>query len=118
MRGKDTENDENLPAMPPLNGRLGFRYTYPSIGSIDLTAVGAADQNKIAAGETATDGYIRYDLSLSTRRFNLGRVCGLQIFAGMDNIFDKAYTNHLATNRGEVTVEPGRNLFVRANFDF
>ncbi len=116
--GRDTENNLWLPGIPPLNGRLGFRYTYDEVGTISFTAVAAAAQNKIATGEVATKGYCRMDLTLSTRRFELGRYCSLQGFAGIENIADVAYTNHLSTNRGDVSVEPGRNFYVRLNFTF
>ncbi|MCI2083150.1 MAG: TonB-dependent receptor [Bacteroidales bacterium] len=118
VRGIDTENNTNLPAMPPLNGRLGIRYTYHKIGSAEFRVVGAAKQDRIATGETSTDGYLRYDMSLCTRRFDFMKVCSLQMFAGIDNITNVAYTNHLSTNRGDVSIEPGRNFFIRLNFGF
>ena len=118
VRGIDTENDTNLPQMPPLNGRLGIRYTYPKVGSAEFRVVGAAAQNNLAKDEVATDGYLRYDFSLCTRRFDFLRVCSVQLFAGIDNITNVAYTNFLSTNRGDVSIEPGRNIFFRVNFGF
>ena len=50
VRGKDTEADANLPQIPPLNGRLGIRYTCPGIGSAEVTVIGASRQDKIAGG--------------------------------------------------------------------
>lgn len=118
VRGKDISKDENLPNIPPMNGRVGLRYTYPTVGSIDFTVVGAAAQNKIASGEIATKGYVRYDMSLCTRRFDFAKVLSIQLFAGIDNITNVAYTNHLSTNRGLISIEPGRNIFFRVNFGF
>ena len=66
VRGKDTEVGTSLPQIPPLNGRLGIRYTLPGIGSAEITVVGAAKQDKIAAGEKETSGYARYDLAVSS----------------------------------------------------
>ena len=37
----------------------------------------------------------------------------LQIFAGVENIFDKNYRDHLSTTRGSITIEPGRNFFIK-----
>ena len=37
---------------------------------------------------------------------------------GIENLFDKEYRNHLSTNRGSITTEPGRNFFLRANLAF
>lgn len=117
VRGKDTETVSDLPRIPPLNGRLGLRYTLTKFGSAELTMVNAARQEKIAAGEKATDGYTRFDLALSSARIHLGET-RLQLFAGVDNLTDQSYTNHLATNRGGISVEPGRNIYLRLNLAF
>lgn len=117
VRGKDTSANENLPLIPPLNGRIGLRYTCHQLGSAELTLVSAAKQNKVAEGEQETDGYCRLDIAISTREINLG-ITSLQIFSGIDNITDKSYTNHLSTNRGNISVEPARNIFVRLNLSF
>jgi len=117
VRGKDTDTGKNLPLIPPLKGRLGIRYTYPGIGSAEFTVSGVAKQPKIAEGEVETDGYLRLDMAMSTNEIALGKT-GLQVFAGIDNITDKSYTNHLSTNRGSISVEPGRNIYVRLNFSF
>jgi len=117
VRGKDTEADANLPQIPPLNGRLGLRYTMMEIGSVEIAAVGAARQNKIASGEKETGGYVRYDLALSSSGIKAGKA-RLQIFGGIDNITNRSYTNHLATNRGSISVEPGRNFYLRMSLSF
>ncbi|HOZ15738.1 MAG TPA: TonB-dependent receptor [Tenuifilaceae bacterium] len=117
VRGEDTNTDTNLPQIPPMNGRLGLRYNYPKLGAIEFTAVGANKQDKVAAGEDETGGYVRYDMSINSSKINLG-FAKMQLFAGVDNITDRKYTNHLATNRGSISVEPGRNIFVRLNIAF
>lgn len=118
VRGRDIVEKTDLPLIPPLNGRFGARYTFPTVGTVEMTLIGATKQDKIAEGETATDGYLRLDLSLYTKRFKLGKYCAIQGFAGIDNITNTAYTNHLSTNRGSVSIEPGRNIYVRLNFSF
>ncbi len=117
VRGKDTEANANLPQIPPLNGRLGIRYTLPGIGSAEVVATGAARQDKVAEGEKETGGYVRYDLSVSSENIQLSKT-KIQIFAGIDNITDRSYTNHLATNRGSISVEPGRNIYLRLKLSF
>ncbi len=117
VRGKDTDAKENLPLIPPLRGQVGIRYTYHKAGAVKLTLAGAAKQNKIAEGEKETDGYFRLDLAVNTNKINL-KSAGLQVFAGIDNLTDNSYTNHLSTNRGEISIEPGRNIFVRLNLSF
>jgi outer membrane receptor protein involved in Fe transport len=117
VRGEDTKNNTNLPLIPPVNGRVGVRYTYPKIGTAELTVVGALEQDKVADGEQETGGFSRLDIALSSAKVNLG-VSKLQLFAGIENITDKRYTNHLATNRGAISVEPGRNIYFRLNITF
>ena len=117
VRGKDTEAHSNLPQIPPLSGRFGLRYTYPGIGSAEVTAICAAGQDKIAGGENETGGYVRYDLAVNSANISFGK-SKLQIFAGIDNITDRSYTNHLATNRGGISVEPGRNIYMKLSFSF
>lgn len=117
VRGKDTEAGENLPLIPPLRGRLGLRYTRHGIASAEFIVTGVSKQAKIAEGERETDGYVRLDLTVSSDNIRLGKT-GLQLFAGIDNILDKSYTNHLSTNRGNISVEPGRNFYIRLNFSF
>jgi len=117
VRGKDTEADANLPQIPPLNGRLGMRYTYPKIGSAQITIVGATRQDKSSDDEKETGGYTHLDMAMSSSNISLGQT-KLQIFAGIDNITDRSYTNHLATNRGGISVEPGRNIYLRLSLSF
>jgi hemoglobin/transferrin/lactoferrin receptor protein len=117
VRGKDTEADASLPQIPPLSGRLGLRYTHNRLGSAELTVVGAARQDKIAEGETETGGYSRLDIALSSTSISLGPT-RLQLFAGIDNLTDRSYTSHLSTNRGNISVEPGRNIYMRISLTF
>jgi hemoglobin/transferrin/lactoferrin receptor protein len=56
-------------------------------------------------------------MALASEKIALGRT-GLQIFAGIDNITNTSYTNHLSTNRGSISVEPGRNIYVRLSLSF
>ncbi|HPT20668.1 MAG TPA: TonB-dependent receptor [Bacteroidales bacterium] len=117
VRGRDTEADEDLPQIPPLSGRLGLRYICQGIGSAEVAVAGAARQDKIAEGEKETGGYARLDLALSSARINVGPT-KLQLFAGIDNITDRSYTNHLSTNRGSISIEPGRNIYLRLSLSF
>lgn len=114
---RDIESDTNLPQIPPFNGRLGIRYTYQRIGSAEVTIIGAARQNKVAEGETETGGYTRLDMALNSAKISIGKT-KLQLFAGIDNITDRSYTNHLSTNRGNVSIEPGRNIYMKLSFSF
>ncbi|HDP55495.1 MAG TPA: TonB-dependent receptor, partial [Bacteroidetes bacterium] len=115
--GVDTDKDENLPLIPPFNGRLGLRYSNVKLGSAQFSAIGASQQTLVAEGELETEGYFRFDFALTSPNFKVGQ-SKVQVFAGIDNIANKAYTNHLATNRGSISVEPGRNFYARLAFSF
>lgn len=117
VRGQDRASERDLPQVPPLNGRIGVRFAAPRAGTAEITLVGAARQDKIAEGEKETGGYTRLDLALSSIPLRLGPT-RLQFFGGVDNLTDRSYTNHLATNRGSISVEPGRNLYLRLNLAF
>ncbi len=117
VRGKETSTSDNLPLVPPLNGQVGMRYSNQKAGAVELTVSGAAKQNKIAEGEKETDGYYRMDVAINSNKINIGAV-NMQVFAGIDNITDNSFTNHLSTNRGNISIEPGRNIFVRLNLAF
>ncbi|HSH52433.1 MAG TPA: TonB-dependent receptor, partial [Bacteroidales bacterium] len=112
VRGEDTKNNSNLPLMPPMNGRIGLKYTLPKYGGADFIAVGFADQDKVAKGETKTKGFARFDLRIHSTLINL-EFAKIQFFGGVENIGDRAYRNHLATNRGSVAIEPGRNFYLK-----
>lgn len=117
VRGIETETDKDLPRIPPFNSRAGLRYSVPRIGMAELTMVNAASQTHIAEGEKETKGFSRFDLSVQSAQFQFGGV-DLQFFAGIDNLTDVSYTNHLSTNRGGISVEPGRNFYIRAKLGF
>ncbi|HPV19977.1 MAG TPA: TonB-dependent receptor, partial [Prolixibacteraceae bacterium] len=68
-------------------------------------------------GEKATGSYARFDLAFTSAPILL-RKTRIQLFAGIDNLTDRSYTNHLATNRGSISTEPGRNIYLRLNLAF
>ena len=94
-----------------------MRYTYPGIASAEFTVIGATGQDKIADGEQVTQGYHRIDIAISSVKMNLG-FSKVQLFGGVDNLLDESYTNHLSTNRGAISVEPGRNIYLRLSISF
>lgn len=118
VRGRDIIERGNLPMIPPLRGRLALNYSLPSVGSAELSLTAAYKQDKVAEGETPTDGYMKGDFVVNTVKYPIGKSVGIQFFAGIDNITDKAYTNHLSTNRGSISFEPGRNFYLRACLSF
>jgi outer membrane receptor protein involved in Fe transport len=117
VRGEDIKNSDNLPLIPPLNGRVGFKYHVPDLLTVDVTSVMYDKQDKVAEGETTTEGYTLFDLSVYSDpiSFNGGNI---KFIGGVENIFDTAYRNHLSTNRGVINYQPGRNFFAKMQIQF
>ncbi len=115
VRGEDTETKTYLPQVPPLNGRIGVKASLLDYASFEFAATFFAEQNKTAFGEKATPGYVLFDLYLSSALIDFN-VIKVKLLAGVENLLDKEYRNHLSTNRGKILSEPGRNFFVRTNF--
>jgi len=117
VRGLNQLDDTNLPQMPPLNTMIGIKYLISDWFTADLSAIIFDDQSKIATGEIATPGYVLFSLALNYSQIKFaGLILGLS--AGVENILDKGYRNHLSTNRGSIVSEPGRNFYMRLNVAF
>lgn len=117
VRGEDTDNRTNLPQIAPFNGSIGVRGDILDYLQWDLSAVFFSAQNNVAAGEITTPGYTLCNIYLTSNPFDLGML-SMTVSAGVENVFDKAYRNHLSTNRGSITIEPGRSIFLKTNIKF
>jgi hemoglobin/transferrin/lactoferrin receptor protein len=115
--GKDTEANESLPQIPPLNGSLGIKIPIQNFLIIDFASTFYNKQNKISSNEKRTPGYIYFDFALNSYpiRFSL---LDIQILAGVENIFDVAYKSHLSTYRGINLTEPGRNIYAKVKLSW
>ncbi|MCX5508895.1 TonB-dependent copper receptor [Pseudomonas sp. BJa3] len=128
--GKNSSDGKALPQMPPLESRLGLTY------SRDTWSVGAlwrlvAEQNRIAKNQGNVVGK-DYDASSGFGVFSLNGAYkvnnNLKLSAGVDNLFDKAYAEHLnlAGNAGfgypasatDPVNEPGRTFWTKVDFSF
>ncbi|AIN60448.1 TonB-dependent copper receptor [Pseudomonas soli] len=128
--GKNSSDGKALPQMPPLESRLGLTY------SRDTWSVGAlwrlvAEQNRIAENQGNVVGK-DYDKSAGFGVFSLNGAYkvnnNLKLSAGVDNLFDKAYAEHLnlAGNAGfgypanttQPVNEPGRTFWTKVDFSF
>ncbi|MCX7833145.1 MAG: TonB-dependent receptor [Ignavibacteria bacterium] len=112
VRGEDTGNNTNLPAIPPFNTKVGFQGWITDWLNFDLNSVIFSKQDLIAQGEITTPGYAIFNLSLNTSNFDL-QYFKLRIFSGIENIFNKEYRNHLSTFRGIIKSEPGFNFYAK-----
>jgi hemoglobin/transferrin/lactoferrin receptor protein len=118
VRGEDTKNHANLPQISPLEGSAFIDYLLQNIGTIHFRCDVTADQNLILPGtDMRTPGHTVYDINfVSTPQIFAGT--NITVRAGIQNIFDKAYRNHLSTLRGNMKDEPGRNYYLSANVAF
>lgn len=127
--GKNSSDDEALPQMPPLEVRLGLTYEQDDWSAGALWRVVAA-QNRVAEGKGNVVGQ-DFGKSAGFGVFSLNAAYRLspqlKVSAGVDNLFDKAYAEHLnrAGDAGfgfpadAVAInEPGRTLWTKVDFSF
>ncbi len=122
VRGR--AGDDNVYRLPPLNGHVAITHERDRWG-VQVEGFFAASQNRVARynGEARTGGYGLLNLR-GYRRF--GR--GVQLSAGVDNLADTYYTDHLGgTSRvrgnpdiaaGDRLPGYGRNVFARLDLAF
>ncbi|CAG8869440.1 Vitamin B12 transporter BtuB [Pseudomonas fluorescens] len=128
--GKNSSDGNALPQMPPLESRLGLTYSREDWSAGALWRVVAA-QNRIAQGYGNVVGK-DYEKSAGFGVFSLNGAYRinrhLKLSAGVDNLFDKAYAEHLnlAGNAGfgypasdpQAVSEPGRTLWTKVDLSF
>jgi len=117
VRGLNLRQDTDLPLIPPFSSAAGVRYQLPGIFTAEWTTAWVAAQRKIAEGEVESDSYFLTDVALYSAPWEVG-ITSFQLFTGVDNLFNASYRNHLATNRGLIVSEPGRNIFLKLVMTF
>lgn len=117
VEGVDTENKIPLPSISPMNGILTLGIIPVNEIEINLSVLFFGNQNKVSIGEIETPGYTTYDLQVNSKQIKIYNT-SLQISTGIDNITNKDYRNHLSTNRGLTTSEPGRNYYIKLKFNW
>lgn len=106
VRGTLSDDDEPLPFIPPLNGRLGLRYDTPS-WFVGTEARMAAEQDRLGEFETPTDGYLVLGLSAGIRTTLAGHLHSVTL--RLDNLTDEVYRNHLSRTK-DIMPEAGRGV--------
>jgi hemoglobin/transferrin/lactoferrin receptor protein len=114
VRGQDLSNDTNLPAIAPFNSRLSYNYDFPNFLNVEILANIFASQNDIAPGEFTTPGYVYYNFYVNSQPLVIFN-SEIILYAGCENLVNKSYRNHLATNRVFIVSEPGRNFIIKLN---
>jgi hemoglobin/transferrin/lactoferrin receptor protein len=109
---RDVDADAYLPQIPPMSGFASLDYQLKEQFGASLSAMWAARQNETASGETATAGHIVYNLDIHSGSIDLNNTW-LKLFAGVDNILNTSYLDHLSSTRGILKLEPGRNIYLK-----
>ena len=108
VRGILTDlNDEPLPRLPPLQGRLGVEYEAAGSVSTGLSLRLSADQNDPGRFEEPTDSYAVIDWTGEFHGHRWGLLHTLTLT--IENLDDSVYRRHLNRVK-EVMPEPGRNI--------
>lgn len=108
VNAQDTRQHAPLPFIPPLHGFVRATWRTPSSwGAVDVR-MGAA-QNRLAEGETPTDGYAIVNLTAGVRI--LSRSVESVISVHCDNVFDTVYRDHTSVIK-DFLPQPGRGFRV------
>ncbi|MBN3786946.1 TonB-dependent copper receptor [Burkholderia sp. Ac-20353] len=121
--GRNVASGDPLPQMPPLEARFGLEYTRGAWSAGGLWRV-VAPQRRFALNEGNVVGKdfgpsAGFGVLSLHAQYNLSKT--VQLSVGVDNLLDKAYTEHLnlAGNAGfgyaanTPVTEPGRTAWVR-----
>jgi iron complex outermembrane receptor protein len=123
VRGKRRDISDELFRIAPLNGRVELSYEQAA-WRVSSEVVAYAAQNKISStnNETASSGY-----GLLNLRANYQPANGLSIGFGVENLFDKKYSEHIggfnrAANNdvavGDRIIASGRNIYATVGYDW
>lgn len=118
LRGTNTAVDEPALGVSPLHGDLGLRFQPSDRGYAEITAHAHAKQDRVATelGELATPGYTTLDVRAGWHPWPI-----LELRAGVRNLTDKQYVNHLNAKNpftGMQLPEVGRVLYTSATYQF
>ena len=114
-RARDLDTQTFLPQIPPLHGFTAVNYLLENKFEASISALWALRQAEIAATETPTDGSVIFNFDIHSAKIVLNKSF-LQLYAGVNNILNTAYFNHLSSTRGVIKLEPGRNIFVKVKW--
>jgi len=116
--GRNLSVHEDLPQIPAYEANLKLDYRFLKGRLIpQLHLRGVAEQNRVAESfdEEATDGYLLTNLKL------ISRIGGdLRLSAGVNNLFDVTYHEHLNRSLQGSTVplnDPGRSFFIEVKWE-
>lgn len=104
-------DEEPLPGIAPLESRVGLRFHEPDVQqrwAVEFSARIVDNQDRYASSllEQATPGFTTYDL-----RGYWQATDSLLLIAGVENLTDKQYREHLDLRTGLGVYQPGRSFY-------
>jgi iron complex outermembrane receptor protein len=115
-RGENDTTGGNLAEIPPLKGMVALRWD-ARWAFVEVEEVMAARQSRVDAtiSEQTTGAWAITNLRVG------GAWRGVKVFAGVRNVLDRFYFEHLSYQRDPFTAgvkvpEPGRTLYVNAQY--
>lgn len=126
--GRNTDDHQPLPQIPPLEARLGLTWERGDWSSTGLLRL-VSSQHRVAINEGNVVGK-DFDSSAGFAIFSANAAYRLnksvKLSAGIDNLFDKAYSEHLnlagnssfGYSANTSVNEPGRTFWGKVNVTF
>lgn len=114
--GGNAVTGEKLPLVPPLRGVMSLHYQVSNLGELSASLDWEYETEEHAPG-VAPHRHGIVSVIANTEPINIMGVA-LKFTAGVRNLLDTAYQEHLSTLRGINRLEPGRNLFVKAKMNW
>jgi len=119
VTGKDTDTDDYLSSIPPLNGLAGVRFHLKNGKKkywLELEGQFFDKQNRTAPDEEDTAGYSIFNIR-SGMKLPVGYFENITLTLNVENLFDKKYHDHLKLHK-RYLYEPGLNILAGLKIEF
>jgi len=117
--GNDTDTDDYLSDIPPLNGLAGVRFHLENGTKrfwLELEGQFFDKQDRTAPGENDTAGYSVCNIR-SGMKMPAGFFENITLTLNVENLFDKKYHDHLRLHK-RYLYEPGLNVLAGLKIEF
>jgi iron complex outermembrane recepter protein len=118
--GKDLSENSPLPEIPPLDARYSVSAAFLSNSfQPEIAMRHVLKQNRVSNeyGESESGAFTLLDLIFMYKASSI-----INVIAGIQNLFDEAYYEHLNRSVKDATAKPiyapGRNIFASINLNF
>ncbi|HKI44622.1 MAG TPA: TonB-dependent receptor [Balneolales bacterium] len=121
LRGDNLKLHVPLPYMPANHGDIGLRIQKRELGIfhdpyLSIQTSFYAKQDRVAPNEPDSKAYTLANVSLGSQ-LNVGKT-PVQCDIIVDNLFNKAYIDHLSRYRDLPALNPGRNIVLKVQIPF